>query len=241
MFIDMHTHVLPKIDDGAADAEAAFQMLKKSYEEGVKILVATPHYHCQAGEDWEERRQTAYRQVCDMAAQIGSDMQILLGAELFYESQLLEELKRTNNLTLNHTKFVLVEFSLDVNYLYIKNAMRALQAIGYFPVLAHVERYPALTRIDRIEELADMGIKIQVNAESVTGKNGWHLKRHLMKLMRQDLIDLVATDAHDTEKRPAGMHACVKYLTRKMGVDYCQKVCESNAQHLLFCETCGGV
>ncbi|MDO5785897.1 MAG: hypothetical protein Q4P20_12635 [Eubacteriales bacterium] len=236
MLIDIHTHILPGIDDGAADETIAFQMLKRAYEEGTGILVATPHYHCHMGGSWEEKRQAAYDRVCHMAAEISPDLQILLGAELFYESGLLEDLKSGKYLTLNHTHAILVEFPLDVRYLYIKNAILSLQSIGYSPVLAHVERYSALANVDRVEELADMGVKIQVNADSVTGKNGWRLKKRMMQLMREDLIDLVATDTHDLIRRPPGMQSCEKYLNRKMSSDYCKKVCQDNALKLLFCE-----
>lgn len=236
ILIDMHTHVLPEIDDGAADEAMAFAMLKKAYIQGTRVLVATPHYHCRIEEGWEEKRQAAYHMVCNMAQEIGKDFQVLLGAELFYESELLEELKENDDLTLNHTRSILIEFPWDVNYLYIKNAMQSLQGMGYIPVLAHAERYTTLMRIDRVEELSDMGVKIQVNADSIMGKNGWRLKRHLMQLMRQDLIDLVSTDAHDITKRSPEWYSCVKYLNRKMGSDYCKKVCHDNARELLCCD-----
>lgn len=235
MIIDIHTHILPGIDDGAADEVTAFQMLKKAHNAGTQILVATPHYHCHIGDRWKEKRRVAYEKVCRMAAEISSELQILEGAELFYESGLLTELKNGKALTLNHTRAILVEFSFDARYLDIKNAILALQSIGYLPILAHIERYPSLVPIDRVEELVDMGVKIQVNADSVTGKNGWRLKKQMLRLMREDLVDLVATDTHDLIQRPPEMQTCVKYLTRKMGEAYCRKVCWDQAYQLLGC------
>ena len=234
MLIDIHTHILPGMDDGAAGEAISFQMLKQAYQEGTTLLVATPHYHCHVGSDWMEKRQTAYTALCDIAAHISPELNILLGAEVFYESALTEQLKHGKELTLNHTCAILVEFSPDVNYLYMKNAFLKLQSMGYVPVLAHIERYAALERIDRVEELSDMGVKMQVNAGSVIGKHGRKIKRYLLQLMREDLIDLVATDAHNVTDRPTGMAACVKYLTRKMGAEYCQTVCHDNAWALLM-------
>lgn len=81
-----------------------------------------------------------------------------------------------------------------------------------------------------------MGAKIQVNADSVTGKHGWRLKKQMLRLMREDLVDFVATDTHDLEQRPPEMQTCVKYLTRKMGEAYCRKVCWEQACQLLGCD-----
>ena len=234
MLIDIHTHILPGMDDGAAGEAMSFQMLRDAYKTGSTLLVATPHYHCSARSDWEEKRRTAYELVCDMAQQISPDFHILLGAEVFYESALLEQLKHGKDLALHHTRAILIEFSPDVNYLYIKNAVLALQSMGYVPVLAHIERYAALMRMDRVEELSDMGAKLQVNASSVMGKHGWKIKRYLMQLMRNGWIDLVATDAHNVTDRPIGMADCAKYLTRKLGADDCRSVCHDNAWALLM-------
>lgn len=233
MRIDIHTHILPGIDDGAADEEIAFAMLKKAYEEGTKVLVATPHYRHGFKDSWEEKRRSAWETVCNMAAEISPDLQILLGAELFFESGILKDLEDRRELTLNHTRSVLIEFSMDTSYLYIKNAVLNLQGMGYVPILAHVERYSALARMERVRELVDMGVKIQANSDSVTGKNGWGIKRYLKKLMHEDLIDLVATDAHDLDRRPPGMDSCARYLDRKMGAGYSQMVCGDNAGKLL--------
>lgn len=231
--IDIHTHILPEIDDGAANEETAFQMLRKAYEEGTKVLVATPHYHHGMDFSWEEKRQSAWKDMCSMAAEISSDLQILLGAEIFYESGILEDLKSGKPLSLNHTRAVLVEFSMDTSYVYIKNAVLNLQGIGFLPILAHIERYPALARIERVEELVDMGMKVQANADSITGKNGWRIKRYLMKLMQEELIDFAATDAHDLKRRPPGMDSCMKYLERKVGSEYSRRLCTDNAKRLL--------
>lgn len=235
--IDIHTHILPGIDDGAADEEMAFRMLRKAYEEGTKVLVATPHYHHGMDWSWEEKRQSAWENLCSMAADIGSDLQILLGAEIFYESGILEDLKNQRALSLNRTRAILVEFSMDTSYVYIKNAVLNLQAMGWIPVLAHIERYPALARIERVEEMADMGVGLQANADSITGKNGWKIKRYLMKLLQEELIDFVATDAHDLKRRPPGMEYCANYLKRKLGSEYFRKLCIDNAKRMLEMES----
>lgn len=233
MLIDIHTHILPGIDDGAADDKMAFEMLQRAYEEGTRVLIATPHYHHGCKALWEDKRQSAWETVRSMAAEIGPDLQILLGAELFFESGILEDLRDGKKLTLNNTRSVLIEFSVDTSYVYIKNAILNLQGMGYIPILAHVERYSALARMERVKELVDMGVKIQANSDSVIGKNGWRIKRYLMKLMQEELIDLIASDAHDLSRRPPGMDTCIKYLSRKLEAEYSRMIFEDNAKILL--------
>lgn len=237
---DLHCHILPGVDDGAKDKKESEKMLRIAYKEGIRKIVATPHYYCgmEAGE--LEKRTAAYQWLCSRAAEVSSDMEIYLGAEIYYESGILDELKMGRVPTVNDTRYVLVEFPVNIDYNYIFHAVQNLQYIGFRPVLAHIERYDALQREERVSSLVDSGVYMQVNASSVSGKNGWSTKKYLLRLMKLDLIHLIGTDAHSSAKRQPLMRDCINYIDKKMGRSYRDRICYDNPARIVKGEYLSG-
>ena len=231
MIIDMHTHILPHVDDGAADKETTLRMLQQAYAEGTDILIATPHFrHGMDAARWDARRHAAWETTCSMAKEIHEDFQILLGAEVYMESGIRKDLEAGVPLTMPGSDAILIEFSMSANYRYIKNMVLMLLAMGYEPILAHVERYQAILKVQHVEELSQMGVQIQANADSVLGDSGWKTKRYLNRLLKQRLIDMIGSDAHNMQHRPPGMEKCRKYLNRKLNSTYCEQLFGENAR-----------
>ena len=166
-------------------------------------------------------------------------LKLYLGEELYYDSKMVQRLREGRALTLNGTQYVLAEFPVYVDYPYIRQAVQDLWAAGYLPVLAHIERYEALKKMDRVEELVELGAYIQVNAESVIGKAGFRTKHYLMKLIKKDLVHFVGTDAHNISSRPPQMKACAAYLKKKAGAEKAQMLCSRNAKKILKGEKIG--
>lgn len=237
---DLHCHILPGVDDGAKDKKESEKMLKMAYRQGIRKIVATPHYYCGMEEGELEKRAAAYQWLCSLAAQISSELEIYPGAELYYESGILDELKVGRVPTLNNTTYVLVEFPVNIDYNYIFHAVQNLQYTGFRPVLAHIERYDALRNEERVSALVDSGAYMQVNAGSVSGKNGWSTKRYLLRLMKSNLIHLIGTDAHDPDRRQPLMQDCINYIDRKMGRDYRDRICYDNPSRIVKGEYLSG-
>lgn len=235
MVIDMHTHILPHMDDGAKDADMTRQMLQKSYAEGTEMVIATPHFcHGMDRKRWEAKRQTAWEAACSIAKEIHPDFRIVLGAEVYMESGIRKDLEAGVPLTMHHSRIILIEFSPGANYMYIKNSVMMLQSMGYEPILAHVERYQALIQQERVKELSRMGVKIQANTTSILGHSGRKVKRYVMQLLKQELIDMVSSDAHDMKYRAPGMKKCMKYLNRKLDASYCRQIFGENMRQLFI-------
>lgn len=225
MIIDMHTHIIPHVDDGAADEETTLRMLQQAYAEGTDILIATPHFHHgMDGARWNARRHAAWERTSGMAKSIHEEFRILLGAEVYMESGIREDLEAGVPLTMSDSNAILIEFSTSANYMYIKNMALMLLSMGYEPVLAHVERYQAMAKQQYVEELARMGVRIQANADSILGHSGWKTKRYLMRLLKCELIDMIGSDAHDMRHRTPGMRKCMNYLDKKLDSAYCKQL-----------------
>lgn len=235
MIIDMHTHILPHVDDGAADNETTFHMLQRAQEEGTDVLIATPHFcHGMDGERWKTKRDAAWKLACEMAQDVDKELHLLLGAEVYMESGIRQDLEADVPLTMNGSDAILIEFSTSANYRYIKNMVLMLLGMGYEPVLAHIERYHALSKIQYIQELSEMGAKMQANADSILGHSGWKTKRYLLRLLDHRLIDMVASDAHDMQHRMPGMKKCVKYLHKKLDSAYCEQLFGEQARQVFL-------
>ena len=239
MLIDVHNHSMPGVDDGSQDSDMTFQMLQMAYEEGIRDIILTPHYKSAMEKETTQKRYAGYRRACLLAGKVSPRLKLYLGEELYYDSKMIQRLREGRALTLNGTQYVLVEFPFYVDYPYIRQAVRDLWAAGYFPVLAHIERYEALKKMERVEELVELGAYIQVNAGSVTGKAGFWTKHYLLKLIRNNLVHLVGTDAHNVSSRPPQMAECAAYLKKKAGSGKALKLCSRNARKILKGEKIG--
>lgn len=223
MIIDMHCHVLPGLDDGAKDEEETVKMLRMAWEEGIRGIMVTPHYNIDRDKEFSEKCREAYRRTCSLAENVNPQMRIFLGNEIYYSSGVVEALQRGEALTLNNTLYVLIEFAPYVEMLTVRKAIQELLYAGYYPILAHIERYECLRRISHVQELVEMGAFMQVNASSLEGKMGIGVKWYLKKLIRAGLIHVIGTDAHGVSQRRPKIRNCLTYVDKKAGIS-CRKI-----------------
>lgn len=216
-YVDMHCHILPGIDDGAKNRQEMMHMMQIAYEEGIRAVIATPHYHPRRGQADAQIVQEALRKAQSEVHKVFPDMKLYPGNEIYYRQDAKQMLKNGELLTLAGSDYVLVEFSLsNATKGQITEAVRELQLGGYLPVVAHIERYDAIVGdVDFAMELVEAGAYIQVNASSVTGELGGNRKRFIKKLIKNDCVHFVGTDAHDTKGRAPVLKKCVAYLTKK--------------------------
>lgn len=233
MLIDMHCHILPGVDDGAKDETESREMLRIAYSEGIRYIIATPHHYGGiADEEWDKRKK-ALEVTSRMAQEIASDFHVVPGSEIYYSQEAVADLKSGRGWTMNDSKYILVEFPLYAEFTYIRRAVQTLQYEGYLPILAHIERYPALMKDHCAEELAQLGAYLQVNAGSVTGRDGWKVKRYILKLLKSQDIHFIGTDAHGSAYRRPLMKQCASYISKKIEEAYCSRICQENAGKII--------
>ena len=136
--IDVHAHILPGVDDGSENWNESIEMLRMAYEQGIRTIIATPHYH--QGQDIERLKETTgiLRQE---AQKLDPEYGIFLGQELMDSEGILDELRKGRALTMAGSRYVLIEFLPNVSYSRLYQRLRQLQGAGYIPILAHAERY----------------------------------------------------------------------------------------------------
>lgn len=195
--IDIHSHVLPGIDDGSPDIDTSIELIKYEAEQGVTDLFVTPHFNKYRGYLSEHRdNQVLFDELFQRVKEEEIDIQLHLGTEIYYDQQTLKHLEKGIVAPLGDSAYVLVEFSLGDETEDIPEAIHNLTAKGYHPIIAHPERYPYMQNPEIYYHLRRMGALIQINASSILGQYGRKIKKLCYKLIEQGYVDFVASDMH---------------------------------------------
>lgn len=220
---DIHSHVIPGIDDGARDMDISMKMLRIARDNGIEHIILTPHYkpmHHNAGKEKQRMLTDKLREKMEGE---GIEIRLYNGNELYYHSEALSELENGKVFTLADSSYVLVEFSPMDEFDYIRNGLYQLLSGGYRPIVAHVERYrKLLSNMEAVGDIIEMGCYVQVNAGSIMGEAGYQIKSFTRRLLKSRLVHFVATDAHNVDNRGPFLKDCAKYISRKCGNDYMQ-------------------
>ena len=194
---DVHSHILPGLDDGAKTVEEFVAMARAAAAGGTTVMLATPHRR-----DVTENfsipylRELAAKMVETLAAR-GVGLTLVLGMENHLDTDLPEALSRGAALPMNGTRYALVELPFFGHPDYVEPVLFDIQASGITPVLAHPERIELIQRdADVLRGLVERGMLTQVTAGSVTGLFGDEVKRLTHSLLRRGLVHILASDTH---------------------------------------------
>lgn len=212
--IDIHAHLLPGIDDGASDWEEAVWMLNCAYSQGIRAIIATPHYSHR--QDPARIRQKVQK-LAGEAGKIAPDFQVFPGQEILYFDSIVERLQEGHALTLADSRHVLVEFMPQTPYKKIYQGVRKIMLAGYHPVVAHVERYDALRDDGQMEELAETGCMMQMNYRSLQGGMFDRNARWCRRQVLEGRIRLLGTDAHHRDFRTPEIAGSLRWLKLHAG------------------------
>ncbi len=205
--IDLHSHILPGLDDGAGDIEVSMRMARIAVQEGVQTMVATPHVNF----DYPIDADTIISRVGEMnvaLARAGVALAVLPGAEISVAraAQLSDDDLKA--FALARGKTVLIESPYIKGAGFIEELLFDLQLRGFQPLLAHPERCPMFQEdIERLQRLVVRDVMCSVNAQSLAGRFGTKARDTAHELVRRELVHDVASDSHDETRRPPGMRA----------------------------------
>ncbi len=232
--VDLHNHALFGVDDGAQTMAVCEQMLTSAYAAGVRTICFTPHYNPSSFTYSLEDLQARFEKVVAFAARRMPAMRLCLGNEVYGYPICIAALEAGKCLPLGNGHHVLLEFSPSVAYREMRNCFLSCFAAGFTPVLAHVERYRCLLeKPARVAELVDMQVGIQVNAESVFFSFPFKVYSFVRWLLRQNLVTVIASDAHDLSARPNLMLSAYRRIEKKYGPATAKKLFYSNPRRYL--------
>ena len=210
--IDLHTHILPGIDDGAKDPSVSAEMLEAEKLQGVREIVLTPHYYGKfySPEEFLRRRAAAYEKLLAVAP---ADVNFLLGAEIHF-TETLSIGEKYRKLSLGGTRYALVELPFETAW-----TASLLSRLRYFmdeteltPIIAHICRYRELRKDpENLLRLAEMGCLLQVNASAFYDKEA---RSFVFAALRHNLVHCVASDCHNTSDRAPDLQAAKNAMER---------------------------
>ena len=234
---DMHCHIFYDVDDGSKSPEMSLKMLEQQYNEGVRTIIATPHYNPKA---WHREIEDIRGRFEDMkqllASSKYSDVRLFLGSEIFYhKSTTPDDIKNNSLITMAGSRYLLMEFNTFAPYDEIRSAVLEAITAGYIPIVAHIERFDTLIDdIDHVYDLKDYGAYLQTNAETVIGDYGRTAKKFVKKLLKEEMIDFLGTDCHrDTGDRVPNIQAAAAYIMKKCSEGYSRKLLFDNPECVL--------
>ncbi|MCX7748536.1 MAG: hypothetical protein N2645_16860 [Clostridia bacterium] len=232
--IDIHCHVLPGLDDGASSFEIALNMCKAACEKGVKKIIATPHFISDSSfKSSPEKIIEVIGELKRKLAEVELDIDILPGMEIFLNDSLPDMLEKGEVLTLNNSRYVLVELPLNDIPLYTEDILYQLQIKGYTPVLAHPERNSIINRDLRIlKNYINKGILVQVNSGSLKGRYGSVVKACATEIVKRNMVSFVASDAHGVKGRYSGFEQVEWILKGITGREKADEILKVNSLKL---------
>lgn len=229
IFMDIHTHILPEVDDGASTMEVTRKMLLQAKEQGIKTIIATPHYGTGKREKNPLQLKEVLGQVQKEADELSAGIKLYLGNELYYREAILEAVVRGEALTLAESRYVLIEFSVGVKYNTLYQGLREFVLAGYAPILAHVERYQCLMEDEElIQEIRELGVYIQMNADSLLGSFLNKRTAQHRRLIKNQLIHFIATDCHNNDTRAPKMQKAYQIVEKLTDPQYTKELFLAN-------------
>ncbi len=224
--IDIHSHILPGLDDGARTLAESLQMLELAARSGTTDIVATPHANAEFPYDGI-RIQTCFAQLSEAAQGM---IRLHLGCDfhLSYEN-VQDALRHPDRYTVNNFSYLMVELADLVVTESAGNVLMRLREAGMIPVITHPERNVVIQRkLDTLREWVQQGCLVQITGQSLVGRFGPEAERSAHELVRSGLAHFVASDGHDCRDRPPRLDEAHRNIAQRYGAKVADRLCREN-------------
>ena len=222
--IDVHSHVLPGIDDGSRSIEMSINMLKMSQSQGVDTMIATPHFYISRtdADKFKRKRETSYNKLMEAISDNYNLPKIHLGAEVYYFNG-ISRYDGLDKLVFEGTNNILLEMPFNKwSDKIIREVSDLKDNNGLNIIIAHIERFIDYQKgTDYIEQLLSIGVIVQMNSEYVLG---FFSKRRALNMIKQGMVKIIGSDCHNTEKRPPNLGKAFDVIKNKLGDNYVDKI-----------------
>lgn len=233
--IDLHSHILPGIDDGASDLEVALEMARFAANDGVEVMACTPHFLPGIYDPSVSDVISRVAQLNDRLIDEGIDLVLVPGCEAHVRPDMIDRLKRAEILGIHSGMYVLCEAPTSVLPPHLDRLFISMIEVGYIPILAHVERYGWIERAEPwVERMARSGVLMQVTAGSLLGDYGRKAQEWSLRFLLDGLVSIVASDAHDTTKRPPGLSKAWRLVSSKIGESEARRIFKEIPERVLL-------
>ncbi|URZ08112.1 tyrosine-protein phosphatase [Clostridium felsineum] len=219
--VDIHSHIIPGIDDGSNSIETTLEMLSIAKERGITKMVASSHYYRGRFENSISSIEKKTNELNEILKEKAVGIDIIPGQEVFIDNYTLDTYKEGKIGCIKNTNYMLVEFDMMHLNENVVDILYELQIKGIKPIIAHPERYTYIQKdIYKINELMEGNIYFQVNAGSIEGLWGKTVQNTALRLIEEGVATFISSDAHSTGKRAPGYNKALEEvikIDRKLG------------------------
>ncbi|MBQ9019726.1 hypothetical protein IJ096_00125 [Candidatus Saccharibacteria bacterium] len=196
--IDIHCHILPGVDDGSKNLKMSLNMLKQAEKSGITDIILTPHYIQNSKYNFNNTAKSKILDILRTAmAGKGIKVNLHLGNEIFLDMDIVKLLRQDKISPLGDSKYILIELPVRTEDASGKDILFGIISCGYTPIIAHPERYIYFQENpEKIKEYLDMGCLMQGDYQSIHGRYGKSAKKSLTRYLKNDQIQLLASDIH---------------------------------------------
>ena len=236
--IDIHSHILPGIDDGARNLDESIAMCRLAAADGASVIVATPHLrHSRYWNDDRPALEALWRELRDQVAEEEFELEVLLGGEISVGSESLDEIVRMPDgdlLPLCGGHYLLLELDWHGLGPDPLEMVHEVTILGWRPVIAHPERVAWLAQDhELVAAMIEHGAYMQLTAMSLTGEFGSQARERSEALLDEGLVHFISSDAHDQKHRPPGLSAARDLVGERYGEPLAQALFVDNPRAVI--------
>lgn len=232
--VDIHSHLIPNVDDGSKSVEETFMLIKEADRAGITDIILTPHYIVNS---YEQNANTLILLKDKLQQILDKDkinVKLHIGMEVYITDNLIDLLKQNKLLTLANSKYLLMELPLNTNVQYLDMVIFKLIENNIIPIIAHPERYKFVQEDpSKVRELIESGCLIQSNIGSILGIYGKKAKKTIKYLLKNDLINFIATDTHRKNTIYPLLEKGIKKIEKITGKEKAEELTNLNVQKIL--------
>lgn len=229
--VDIHSHILPGIDDGAPTFDISLQMARMAAEAGTTDIVASPH----ANTSYRYEPETISDLIEKLQAGVENGIKIHRGCDFHLSPQNIQlALREPTRFAINGLSYLLVEFPEVSLFHGIEDVFNNLISVGLTPIVTHPERNHHLAGdIPRLRRWVEKGIALQITAQSLLGKFGADAARWCMQMLQEGQIHVVASDGHDLVRRPPRLDEAREFLVNHFDEEFANLLLEVNPRAVI--------
>ncbi len=232
--IDIHHHLLFGLDDGSTDIETSVAMAEMAAADGITHVVCTPHSNSHYTFDPAVNQE----RIDQLRERLGDKITLGLGCDFHLSFENIEDaLKNPGKYTINHKRYLLVEFPDLAIPQRMTEVFYQLQVAGMQPIITHPERNLTIQKnLHRLDDWIERGCLVQVTASSLTGRFGRLAASFSLNLLKENKVHFLATDAHNLQSRPPKLKEAFNFVAKRYGVETAERLCIVNPRAAFYGE-----
>lgn len=232
--IDIHSHILFGVDDGAETFEESMELIKEEVEKGVSHIIFTPHFNKRNYHQDKDKISANFHSLKEATQKENLNVELYLGNEVYMDFNNYDSIIENGFTTLAESKYILVEFNELIPPDNMPEICYEINVSGYIPIIAHAERYEILYKNRQmLIDVLNEGAHLQVNASSILHKENKERNKLANFLLKSKLVSFVASDVHNTTSRKFYLDEAYKEVSKKYGQEYTNQIFKHNQFHVI--------